>query len=314
MLGAVGLPWLATWQGVLMRPKVDRVVAAPELVQYRPELVLVPGGKFRMGSSEAERSAFAKFIYLGDELAHDAEVEALVVCRTEVSREQWRSVMGRDVDPCKGCGDYHPVVSTWYEACSYMVELTRRENDMRAAQGEAALTTCYVSDSTTCTWTNLACTGFRLPTETEWEYVARAGTTTPYWFGANPTEMCAYGNGKDLGTFLPTVDKPSPDETMFKCEDGHRALAPVGSYAPNAWGLYDVHGNAAEWVWDRYERSFPPEADRLGYSGPSEGDVRVVRGGSYLGSPVYLRAASRGSKLPEYRGTEIGMRCVRSAT
>jgi len=60
LVGAVGLPWLASWQGVMRRPEVERVVRAPELVQYRPELVLVPGGKFRMGSSAAERAAFAR--------------------------------------------------------------------------------------------------------------------------------------------------------------------------------------------------------------------------------------------------------------
>jgi sulfatase modifying factor 1 len=314
---------MASWQGVLGRPEVERVVRAPVMVQYRPELVLVPGGKFRMGSSAAERAAFARELPealrtdMEDEHEHDAEVAPLYVCRTEVTRAQWRAVMDAVPAECvNGCEDEHPVSNIdWNEACHYMVELTRRENEARTKGGVPALTDCYAWDGATCAWTDPACTGFRLPTETEWEYVARAGTTTAYSFGDDPKDMCKFGNGADTSAKArhPERDKPAEYGPMFDCDDRQVEIARVKSYGANPWGLHDMHGNILEWVWDWYSAELPDNAGGLGYTGPTSGADRVLRGGSFRDWPRGLRAAVRRRVEPANRDQYFGLRCVRSA-
>jgi len=123
--------------------------------------------------------------------------------------------------------------------------------------------------------------GARLPTEAEWEYACRAGTTTPYFTGT-------------------TINK---EQANF---DGEKTL-PVGLLNPNAWGLYDMHGNIWEWCNDWYGAySSGPLANP---QGPLRGDVRVVRGGSYEDSATYCRSASRYSP-PEWRYFNVGFRLV----
>ncbi len=316
-VGALALPWVATWQGVLARPGPAQV--GPELVQYRPELVLVPGGRFRMGSSQAEREKFKQGLWqrMGwqHEDEHDAEVAPLYVCRTEVTLGQWKAVMGTSPNDCNfGCLDDHPAANvTWNDACHYMVELTRRENEVLRKRGASELTPCYEQTGDSWTWTDPACTGFRLPTETEWEYFARASTSTAYFFGDDPKDMCKNGNGGDLAAKAkhPYWNPQDRDGPMFDCDDKFPDLAPVGSFTENPWGLHDVHGNALEWVWDWYGTE--AKATALGYAGPAAGTQRVLRGGSFKNGSQWLRAAFRVWNLPSDLDRGVGLRCVRGA-
>lgn len=321
LAGALALPWLVTWQGVLRRPEPARVVQAPMLVQYRPELVRVPEGRFKMGSPTAEREKFRKglpaalYINFDEEHEHDAEVAQLYVCRTEITLGQWRAVMDSSPNDCThGCNDDHPVTNVnWHDACRYMVELTRRENEIQRLHGEPELTACYTWTGATCEWTDRACTGYRLPTETEWEYFARAGTRTAYWYGDDLKDMCKHGNGADQTEKRerPDRDKPEKYGPMLDCDDGHANLAPTGRYTENPWGLFDVHGNVAEWVWDWSVDE--PGSGVQGYAGPSFGEYRIARGGSFWVWPGRLRAANRTKVRPSNRLPDLGLRCVRGA-
>jgi formylglycine-generating enzyme required for sulfatase activity len=148
---------------------------------------------------------------------------------------------------------------------------------------------------------------YRLLTEAEWEYVARAGTTTRYHFGDNERDSCTYGNVADQ-----TVKKNKDwdkDWTIADCRDGHLHTAPAGSFRPNAFGLHDVHGNVWEWVRDCWNRS---------YSGaPSDGSARttencqsrVLRGGSWRDGP--MGSALRYWASPHYRESGFGFRVAR---
>ncbi|MHC5011247.1 MAG: formylglycine-generating enzyme family protein [Planctomycetota bacterium] len=127
---------------------------------------------------------------------------------------------------------------------------------------------------------------YRLPTEAEWEYACRAGADTAFSFGDGPAR--AHANFAGSREVL--------------------ATAPVASYAPNAWGLYDLHGNAAEWCQDRFA---PYPVWRLDNpQGPLEGDERIVRGGSWASSPRRGRCAHRAHLLPGHRGPQVGFRLV----
>ena len=134
----------------------------------------------------------------------------------------------------------------------------------------------------------------RLPTEAEWEYACRAGTTTAYSWGNDPADAVRYANG---------LDEVSRDAFDLKqlatvvADDGNRVSAPVGSYAPNRWGLYDMHGNEWEWCSDWY--GDVESKDASDPQGPSSGTHWVIRGGDWLlGDAVQLRSAARSGVSP----------------
>ena len=150
---------------------------------------------------------------------------------------------------------------------------------------------------------------YRLLSESEWEYVARAGSSTAYHFGNSSSQLCNWGNGADL-----TAKAENPDWTVAECSDGHVQTAPVGSFSPNAFGLHDMHGNVWEWVQDCWNGS---------YSGaPSNGSAwqsgdcsrRVLRGGSWGGSPWALRSALRFRDTAGIRYGSFGFRVARTLT
>jgi len=193
------------------------------------DFALISGGTFQMGSpdSEPERSS--------DETRHSVTVGSFYMAKTEVSQQEYRAVMGNN--PSETKGDNLPVTNiTWYDAVQYCNRLSEAEG----------LTPCYTISGTTVTWDKSA-NGYRLPTEAEWEYAARANTTTPFSFGDyvhNSDANCynAYGYNNDAsGNWVNGSDSYL------------RKTVAVDQYAANGYGLYNMHGNAAEWVWDWYD-------------------------------------------------------------
>jgi len=196
---------------------------------------------------------------------------------------------------------------SWNDACEFLNKLTALENTARQALGQSPLSPCYTPNGNSWDWTDLACTGFRLPTETEWEYAARAGTKTAYFFGDDRERMCSFANGPDA-----SGKRADVGGEQVACDDGHARLAPVGKFTPNDWGLYDVAGNVYEWAWDWYADKYPARITATGYLGPKAGDSRVLRGGSFWVRPRGLRAANRVWNVPTSRLEDVGLRCVRS--
>jgi formylglycine-generating enzyme required for sulfatase activity len=146
------------------------------------------------------------------------------------------------------------------------------------------LTPAYTINGEDVTW-NRNADGYRLPTEAEWEYACRAGTTTPF------------NTGDDITTAQANYDG---NET-----------SPVGSFAPNAWGLYDMHGNMWEWCWDWYGGyNTVPQTDPIGVS---SGSNRVLRGGGWGGPAQDARSAGRANADPTDRFVVLGIRLVRPA-
>lgn len=143
---------------------------------------------------------------------------------------------------------------------------------------------------------------YRLPTEAEWEYACRAGTNTRYSFGDDPEKLSEVANVLDG-----TASIKYPDWINgIGGQDGYVTTAPVGSYAANLWGLYDMHGNVREWCQDFYG----PYADRSveDPTGPVAGRHRVIRGGGWFGRASSCRSASRIVNLPENRTIFLGFR------
>jgi formylglycine-generating enzyme required for sulfatase activity len=156
---------------------------------------------------------------------------------------------------------------------------------------------------------------YRLPSETEWEYAARGGTTGPRYFGAHDSDedsvlslACDYANVYDASSVV---------ELAFaypnaRCTDRYAYTAPVGSFKPNAFDLYDMLGNVREWVQDCYTASYrgrPADARAWQWAGGCE--LRGVRGGSWASRPADARAAARGAELQGLRQSDLGLRVVR---
>ena len=281
-LGAVcvaaglGLPWAAA------RMSEAEVVPVVETVRLRPALVRLPGGSFVMGSPEGEEGANE------DERPQRlVEVPAFSLCQTEVTQGQYEAVMGVNPSNCGyGCGDELPMRSvSWLDAVAYLNKLTLMESEALVALGEAALTSCYEGSGEDVDWDD-GCTGYRLPTEAEWEYAARAGTTTSWSFGEDPSEIGAYA--------------------WYDRNAGSKVHA-VGTKKANPWGLYDLHGNVWEWVWDAYD------SYQSGQVVNNDALDRVLRGGSSDEWSKNLRSAVRewGARKLQYQ--DFGFRCARGA-
>ena len=216
-----------------------------------PEMVVIPAGSFEMGSyDDASRPV------------HRVNIAGFLMGKTEITQGQWKAVMGSNPSSFGSCGDDCPVESvSWNDAQEFVQRLSQKTGKQ-----------------------------YRLPSEAEWEYAARAGSTTKYSFGdadAQLTEYAWYGTNKTQR---------------------------VAQKRPNAFGLFDMHGNVWEWTQDCWNAN---------YSGaPTDGSAwttgcsgsRVLRGGSWIDIPVNLRSATRSRNWPfiRFNGSGIGLRLART--
>ncbi len=179
-------------------------------------------------------------------------------------------------------GEDHPVVNvTWADAQAMAAWLSRTEGRR-----------------------------YRLPTEAEWEYAARAGTRSRYHSGDRPANLLKVANVFDADT---AALWPQWQDKALPGHDSHVFTAPVGQFTPNAWGLHDMHGNAWEWVADWYGEDYYAHSPRIDPQGPPEGEVRVRRGGSWHSWAFYARSSFRNWNKPDTRYVLLGFRLMREA-
>ncbi|MGF1528707.1 MAG: formylglycine-generating enzyme family protein, partial [Candidatus Competibacterales bacterium] len=224
----------------------------------------IPPGEFLMGSPRDEPERY------DEELQHPVEItRGYWLADTTCTQALWRAVM--DDNPSFSKGDDRPVERvTWSDTQSLIAILNK------ALPGGDDL--------------------FRLPTEAEWEYACRAGTTTPFWFGEQITPEQVNYDGN------------------YPYADGKQGLyrqqtVAVQALPCNAWGLYQMHGNVLEWCWDWLSDYRPGRVrDPVG---PASGDERVLRGGYWYGFAVYCRSADRNASRPADRSRNVGFRLAR---
>jgi formylglycine-generating enzyme required for sulfatase activity len=212
--------------------------------------------------------------------ARKVRVSAFYIDRSEVTQKVFGELMGRN--PAKFVGPDRPVERvSWLAAVQFC--------NMRSAK--EGFRPCYDPKTLVC---DFAADGYRLPTEAEWEYACRAGTPTRYSFGNDAGQLAKHA-----------WMKSNADKTTH----------PVRGKAANPWGLYDMHGNVAEWCNDFYAESYPA-GDAQDPRGPASGKDRVLRGGSWSSGADACRAAARAGEAPGFAdvcfGYEAyGFRCVR---
>ena len=211
-------------------------------------LVPIPAGKFMMGDESKHSVTITKPFHLG---------------AFEVTQEQYEKVMGKNPSYFKGPNNPVELVS-WKDAVEFCRKLSQLPKEKAAGHV------------------------YRLPTEAEWEYACRAGTTAAYSFGDDASQLGQYA---------------------WFDENSGTTTHPVGGKKPNPWGLYDMHGNVWEWCHDWHgEYPSEPVTDP---TGPTTGSFRVYRGGGWDGYAGYCRSGSHHGFNPSYRGGLLGFRVAR---
>lgn len=255
-------------------------------------MVLIKGGTFTMGSSANDPRRES------EEIQHQVTVNSFYMGKYEVTQKEYEEIM--EENPSYFIGDNLPVESvTWYHAIIYCILRSQNEGLTPAYTIDKKIDPNNKNDKDTIKYTvtwNKNANGYRLPTEAEWEYACRAGTTTPFNTGNNITIAQANYNGSD--SFIKNANGDAREKTT-----------PVGIFAPNPWGLYDVHGNVYEWCWDWYGDY--SSGSQTAPVGAVSGTDRVIRGGCWAGPRGDLRSSSRFYSPPDSESRIIGFRLVR---
>jgi len=236
------------------------------------DMVRIPGGTFRMGSAGGG----------GDEApVHEVRVSGFLMDVHEVTQAHFETLMG--MNPAKFKSPDRPVEQLgWYSAIKYCNMRSLREG----------FDPCYDLETAAC---DFDANGYRLPTEAEWEYACRAGSTALYSFGDDGRELSVHA---------------------WYGDNAGGKTQPVKQKTPNAWGLYDMHGNVWEWCQDLYSDAFYGDESKENPCNTEDGEQRVLRGGGWESPPEFCRSAARYSEDPGLAdvcfGYEAyGFRCVR---
>jgi formylglycine-generating enzyme required for sulfatase activity len=269
-LAALTLPWRPSGAPALREDEILRVGAPGSvLARHGHRMIAVPPGTFTRGP------------LLDDPWAQQDEVRATVeltrpvlIGATEVTQALYAEVMGEDPSSYGGCPTCPVHDVTWRDAVRFCNRLSVLEG----------LQPAYDLEGPEVAWRKEA-DGYRLPTEAEWEYAARAG------------EELAFAGSDD------------PDRVAWYAETADQGPQPVARLRPNRWGFYDLSGNVWEWVWDRW--SVPSAEPSVDPTGPPEGETRVGKGGAWNVWADMLRPSVRSRGHPTSRSDVIGFRLAR---
>jgi formylglycine-generating enzyme required for sulfatase activity len=262
-------------------------------------MVVIPGGNFQMGSLEGEEGRPEGPI-------HDVSIDYdFAVGKFEVTNGQFAEfVRATDYTSAKNC-------VVWTDKWEALEDTSWRNPGFGRAPLENEPVSCVSWDDAKAyvSWLSKKTEKrYRLLSESEWEYAARGGTTTRFFWGDSADEICRHVNLFDKSGTAASDLVYVPAE----CDDGYPFTAPVGSFPPNPFGLHDIIGNVWEWTEDCYIVPYPLDlADGRSYQAEGECEKRSIRGGSWITTPSRQRAAFRGRDPADVVFTPFGFRVAR---
>ncbi len=265
--------------------------SAPAATQVDDGFLLIHGGTFDMGSPESEAWRG------GDEVRHTVTVSDFYISPYELTQQEYQETMSEN--PSSFSGDDLPVENvSWLDAIRFC-------NAQSAAEG---LTPAYTVQGESVAWDRTA-NGYRLPTEAEWEYACRAGTLTPFntETSISPEESNYYGH------YPYQIEENYFSQGNLTTRPGayRQTTVAVNSFSPNAWGLYNMHGNVSERVWDTYGAYDVSQGSDP--TGPASGTRKVYRGGGWNDFAKNMRSAYRAAMEQGMGSFNLGLRLVRNA-
>jgi formylglycine-generating enzyme required for sulfatase activity len=298
--------------GCKARPKPPRKKVKGKFFRDRlkngslgPKMVWIPAGSFRMGDIQGGGDDDEKPV-------HRVSINRFAMSRTEVTVGEFRrfvNATGYKTEAEKGDGCY-VYKSGWFvvDGWGYVKDANWRNPYFSQGYNHPVVCVSWNDATAYVEWLSRQ-TGkqYRLPTEAEWEYAARAGTETARYWGNNPDEACRYAN---------VHDRTSKKENDFwwthhNCTDGYAKTAPVGRFKPNNFGLYDMLGNVWEWTCSLYENKYSGKEQLCLRKSPSESSHFVLRGGSWGSGAGRTRSAFRFRWQPSERDRFDGFRLAR---
>ncbi len=282
---------VASASGTGENTEITDTVTAPPKNFVGQNFVLIKGGTFEMGSPDTESWR------LEDEVRHTVTVSDFYMSIYEVTQAEYEEVIGKN--PSSFLGDDLPVeMVSWMDAVRYCNARSEKEG----------LTPAYTVEGQTVTW-NRAADGYRLPTEAEWEYACRAGTETPF----NTETSISAEEANYYGHYPYEIEDNYFSQGNLSTKPGEyrQTTVAVDSFSPNSWGLYNMHGNVGEWVWDYYG-TYDTGA-QTDPTGADTGTLRVYRGGGWNDFAKNMRSAYRAALAEDKGSFNIGIRLVRNA-
>ena len=277
-------------------------------------MVLIPAGSFQMGDSFSEGVPDERPV-------HTVTVSAFYMDRYEVTKALWDEVAnwaaahGYDIKPEDGSGKAadHPVhFVTWYESVKWCNARSEKEGLTPAYYTDSSYSTVYRTGSVNIQNDRVRWdTGYRLPTEAEWEYAARGGAAG-HRFPWSDTDTIQHARANYKSALHYSYDTSPTRGYHPDYDNAPRAYtSPVGSFAPNGYGLYDMAGNVWEWCWDWYSDDYYEGSPGTDPRGPSPSSFRVIRGGGWCRSGAcYCRVAFRFVLWPKGSHDYVGFRAV----
>lgn len=243
-----------------------------------PEMIRLQGGSFLMGEQGRTGTLYELPV-------HEVRVREFSISKYEITFDEWdqcvreRGCLTQPDDEGWGRGRRPVINVSWIDAQQYVAWLSKKTGER-----------------------------YRLPSEAEWEYAVRAGSSTRYYWGDGSEWACSLANMLDLSTA-----EPFPNwHWRASCHDGHVTTAPVGSFPPNPWGLHDMAGNVWEWVQDCWHSDYTgAPADSSAWTTGGSCSKRVNRGGGWGNNPRSMRSASRDADNGQAYSNALGFRVAR---
>jgi formylglycine-generating enzyme required for sulfatase activity len=283
-----------------------------------PEMVVIPAGIFLMGANkEVAKKYGVPLSLIQTKLPrHNVSVRSFAIAKNDVTKGEYARFVKETGYNQTGCKilklqhDVIPLVAEW----GFNGFASWRNPGFEQSDKEPVVCVSWDDAQRYISWLNskvgeTSPYRYRLPSDAEWEYAARAGTNTLRFWGDEATDQCLYANGRDFteqerypGEWYP--EAPSPGYAPI-CKDGFATTSPVASFRPNQWGLYDMLGNVEQWIEDCSHSYEEPPLDYR------ECSTRIVRGGGWDAAPIRLMSYDHNTRDPRTRNSDLGFRLAR---